>query len=502
MAFESGGYFAPSYLRAGAIAWIVLAALLVARPPHFAITSRALIAVAVLAAFAVWMGVSTTWSRDAYTGLADTQRTIAYVALFGLGVIAAGSGRLSARLAWAVLAVILVICTAGVLSRLYPDVVAPDTANAQFGNRLGYPLQYWNALGALAAIGIVLAAGLAADHRARLAPRSLAAGATLILAATVYLALSRGAVLALAVGLIVLLAIARNRVAVLATVALCVGGITLTLTLLDAHSALISDTATLAQVQAAGHAVGPAMLTLIVVVCVGQAGLAYASPRIADAFALAARGPLRRAPLVLGVLLALFALGGYAVKSQAVEGYVTKRTDSISHFVSRQWNDFLTPSAVTQTGTARLTSAHGTRSDLYRVALDAFKAHPLAGDGAGSFAVRWMRMRRFPEDVRNSHSLYLETLGDLGLVGGLLLLAFIATIVAGVVAMHRRPRGLNHTQLAAVTAALAVWLVHSGVDWDYQVPALWTCGLLLAATTFPHGRRRSPPPSTAAPDGN
>jgi O-antigen ligase len=288
---------------------------------------------------------------------------------------------------------------------------------------------------------------------------------------------------------------------VLATVALCAGGITLTLVRLGAHPALISDTATPAQVQAAGHAVGPVMLILIIAVCAAQAALAYASPRIAFAFALAARGPLRRAPLVVGAILVLFALGGYAVKSQSVEGYVTKRTDSISHFVSRQWNDFLTPSAVTQTGTARLSSAHGTRSDLYRVALDAFKAHPLAGDGAGSFAVRWMRMRRFPEEVRNAHSLYLETLADLGLVGGLLLLAFIATIVAGVVAMYQRPRGLNRTQLAAVSAAMAVWLVHSGVDWDYQVPALWTCGLLLAATTFPHGRRRSETAAAASPDG-
>lgn len=492
MAFDSGGYFAPGYLRAGAIAWIVLAVLLALRPPHFTITTRALIGVATLAGLAVWMGISTTWSSDAYTGLADTQRTITYVGLFGLGLIAAGSGRLSALLAWAVLIVIVVVCGAGLLSRLYPDVVAPDTANAQFGNRLSYPLQYWNALGALAAMGTVLAAGLAADRRGRTPARSLAAGATLILAATVYLTLSRGAVLALALGVIVLVALARNRIATLGTVGLCAGGIALTLVLLGAHPALISDTASVAQQRAAGHAVGPVLLILVLAVCGAQAGAAYASPRIASAVTLAARGPLRRLPLGLAAIVAAVALAGYAFDAAAVDGFVTKRSNSLSHFVSRQWNDFLTPSAVTQTGTARLTSAHGTRSDLYRVALDAFKAHPLAGDGAGSFGVRWMRMRRFPEEVRNAHSLYLETLGELGIVGGLLLLGFIATMITGIVAMRRRPRGLNRAQLAAVSAALAAWLLHSGVDWDYQVPALWTCGLLLAATTFPRGRPRSP----------
>jgi O-antigen ligase len=487
MAFDSGGYFAPSYLRAGAIAWIVLAVLLVLRPPHFVITTRALIAVGTLAGLAVWMGISTSWSSDAYTGLADTQRTIAYAGLFALGLIAAGSGRLASRLAWAVLTVIVAICAVGLLSRLYPDVVAPDTSNSQFGNRLSYPLEYWNALGALAAMGIVLAAGLAADKRARTILRAAAAGTSLILATTVYLTLSRGAVLALAVGLLVLLGLARNRISMLGTIAVCGGGIALTLVLLGAHPALISDTSTVAQQRTAGHRVGPILLLLVVAVAVTQAGTAYVTSRIASAASLA-RGALRRLGLALGGLAVVVALAGYLVDAGSIDSFVTKRSNSVQSFVSRQWNDFLTPSAVTQTGTARLTTAHGTRSDLYRVALDAFAAHPLVGDGAGSFGVRWMRMRRFPEEVRNAHSLYLETLADLGLVGGLLLLGFIATMITGVVAMRRRPGGLNRAQLAAVSAALAVWLAHSAVDWDFQVPALWTCGLLLAATTFPHGR--------------
>ena len=57
-----------------------------------------------------------------------------------------------------------------------------------------------------------------------------------------------------------------------------------------------------------------------------------------------------------------------------------------SRWLSDQWRDFLRPTTTLADGSARLTSAKGTRSDLYRVAVDAFEAHPLRGEGSGSDA--------------------------------------------------------------------------------------------------------------------
>jgi O-antigen ligase len=158
--------------------------------------------------------------------------------------------------------------------------------------------------------------------------------------------------------------------------------------------------------------------------------------------------------------------------------------------VSRQWQDFLRPTTGVEQGSARLTTAKGTRSDLYRVAFDGFEEHPLRGDGAGGFTVRWMQHRRVYEAVRDAHSLELETLGELGAVGGLILLAFLATLVWAAVRSRIRRAALPRAHAAAVGAACSVWVAHSAVDWDWQMPALTGCVLVLAATLYPVGTMR------------
>jgi O-antigen ligase len=136
-----------------------------------------------------------------------------------------------------------------------------------------------------------------------------------------------------------------------------------------------------------------------------------------------------------------------------------------------------------------LTTAKGTRSDYYGIALRAFGDHPLRGDGAGGFEVRAATERRNNESVRNAHSLYHETLGDLGLVGFGFLAMFIGAVAFGALKARVRPAALARPQAAAVSAAVAVWLVHNAVDWDWQMASVTTVGLLLAGLLFPEGRR-------------
>ena len=129
------------------------------------------------------------------------------------------------------------------------------------------------------------------------------------------------------------------------------------------------------------------------------------------------------------------------------------------------------------TAADRLVSVQSNRYEYWRVAGAVFADHPLRGIGSGSFQVEWLQRREIAEGVRDAHSLYLETAAELGLVGLLALAAFLAGVVlAARDALRREGAGA-----AGAVAALAVFGVHAGVDWDWEMPALALTAVLLAA---------------------
>src|SRR5204862_413341 len=80
---------------------------------------------------------------------------------------------------------------------------------------------------------------------------------------------------------------------------------------------------------------------------------------------------------------------------------------------------------------SRLISGAGTRYDYWRIAWHSFTAHPLAGVGAGNYDRPYFQQRATTEDVRQPHSIELQALSELGLVGALLLLGFLTALGIG-----------------------------------------------------------------------
>jgi hypothetical protein len=93
------------------------------------------------------------------------------------------------------------------------------------------------------------------------------------------------------------------------------------------------------------------------------------------------------------------------------------------------------------------------------------------------YQVIWEQRRPRFAFVINAHSLYLETMAELGLPGLLLLLTVVAAILAGLAA---RARGSRRSLYGALLAAAVVWALHAGVDWDWQMPVT-TLGFFAAA---------------------
>ena len=493
MAFDEGGYFPSAFTSAGAIAFLALAVFLVV-PSRQRVPRRALVAIVSLTALSCWIGLSGAWSVVPDIPLLDMQRAMLYLALFGLALLAADFGRHARVLVWSVLGVLTVVAGAGVLSRLQPDLLEVAVEASAGGYRLDYPLRYWNAFGALASLGAVLAFGLAADPRAATILRAAAAGASVPLVVAMYMSLSRGAWLALIIGLVVLAVMAPNRGSLLLVLLVAGGAATVATLRLRAYPALVSDPLAGSGQAAQGDSYMRELVALVALAVTAQAALTFA--RVPAALRERSQAIGRPALAAGAAVIVLLLLGGAA----ATGASVTQPASDAGDWIDRQWQDFLIPAAVpSRPGTERLLTTKGERSDPYRVALEGFKEHPLVGGGAGSFEVRYMRDRRIDLKLRDAHSLPLETLSELGAVGLFLLLVFLGAVAA---AARRAVAGkgvLRAQEAAAVFAAFVVWLAHVCVDWGWGMPALTGVAVVLCAALFPSGlRRRSSRGSVAA----
>lgn len=119
--------------------------------------------------------------------------------------------------------------------------------------------------------------------------------------------------------------------------------------------------------------------------------------------------------------------------------------------------------------------AMGDRPSYWRVALEDAGMHPLLGSGAGSFDDIWIAHRPIAVNVRDAHSLYLEVLAELGPVGLALLLAMLAAPLVGAARARGRP------VVAAAAAGYSAYLVHAGLDWDWEYPVVTLVGLACGA---------------------
>jgi tetratricopeptide (TPR) repeat protein len=158
--------------------------------------------------------------------------------------------------------------------------------------------------------------------------------------------------------------------------------------------------------------------------------------------------------------------------------------------ISDQFHRFVRPGLITTRDLrARLSDpGNNGRIDLWRVAWHQFKAAPAIGHGAGTFQNAWARYRPNILPARDAHSVYLEALDELGVVGLLLLLLVILTVL---VAVAVRIRGRGRPLYAAVFALLLGWALHAGVDWDWEMPVVTVVFFALGGFAVARSERRS-----------
>jgi hypothetical protein len=465
--FNAGGYFpATPAILAIVLAQILLVRIVQAPRPFEGLTLSTLVALGGLAAYALMTLLSALWSHASGRALIEFDRAWMYL----LALLLFGSVRATTQnLRWLVRGLLLgasVVCVAGLISRVLPNVwpTAPDVSN----QRLSYPVTYWNTLGLLAALGIVLALHLTCTLGERRPVRILAAAVLPLLAATLFFTFSRGAIAAGAIGLVVYVLCARPR-ALLSGV-LATAPPTVALIAVAYHANLLDtvDPTTPAAVSQ-GHHVA-AVAGLCACACAGLR-LIFAlvlDPRLLRrSLAPPRTDPGARRAALAGVLCVAVALG---------------LAFGAPHAVASDWSRFI-GGAPTRGGhdlRQRLTDpSNDGRTDLWRDALNGFTASPLHGYGAGTYQTLWDRGRPHFVYTINAHSLYLQAMAELG-VPGLALLAILVGAVLGGLSLRVRVRGPRRSLYGALLACAVVWVVRAGVDWDWEMPVV-TLGFFAAA---------------------
>lgn len=480
LSFESGGY----YPKTVAFAAVVLLLLLLAR---VALASSLVASVARLHAAAVvtfglfgaWTLISVAWSDATDRTIFAFDRVLLYLLVLVVFGLIEWTPELIRALVRGLAAAMVLVGVISLTSRVLPSLWPTTLAYAP--ERLGYPLGYSNAVGLMAALGLVLALALSADSREQGWIRAIFAAAVPLLAVTLYLTFSRGAIAALFVGLVVLAVTCREWG--LVSSALIVAPTSAVAVLVAHHARLLASShPQTAAAATQGRHVALAAAGSALVAAAGRLVLLRFDRRI-QASSMSAR--IRsHAGIVLFSGVAVIAVLLIAVHAPS--------------FISRQTSRFFSgaQSSVTPQGAAHLTTlSNEYRVDNWKAALVAYSHHPVTGTGAGTYQFSWIRYGKVPGlSFDYAHSLYLETLSELGPIGLALLVGALLAIVFALARGVRRDHGAVR---AALLAVAAMWLVRAGVDWDWEVPAVTVWFFAVGGMALSRGARLAVRPQRA-----
>jgi O-antigen ligase len=456
----SGGYFATSFGWATlAFAWAAIISLTIAAPV-WGWFDRIWLAAA--ACLCVYTFLSAAWAGSVGDAVDAGLRTLVYLTGIAGTLLVLRRGDLSCWLAGLVLGV-AGVCVYSLATRLFPTHFGGLNASSY---RLFVPVGYWNALGIFAGIALLLGLGVVALGRWRVL-RVLSAVALVLLAPTVYFTFSRGAWLALMIGAAAIVALGPNRLR-LVTAGLVLGAMPAVGVLLAWRSpALTQQTTTLAAASDAGRK----LALELVLLALGQAAVAVGY------VALSARIRVSRAwSRGAGIALTLAMAGALAAVFAVYGGPLTLARRAYDSFVS-------SPTGGTNLNSRLFSLSNDNRTVLWHAAWKQFEAHPLVGSGAGSFGRWWLAHRTSAYFVQNAHNLYVQTLGEFGLVGIVLLVALLGVPLVAAV------RARRHPLVAPALGGYVAYLVHASVDWDWQMPAVTLLALFAGGAIVIAARR-------------
>jgi NADH:ubiquinone oxidoreductase subunit 6 (subunit J) len=281
--------------------------------------------------------------------------------------------------------------------------------------------------------------------------------------------------------MLVFLALAGERLRLLVAAFCAAAGSAAAILVLDARSELADGILTSDVI----HSQGRSAAVLIGVICVLTA-LAYG---------FVSRFPIRapqvkvpRVAVIAGVILLAAAAVVAANPSQRFEDFKQKPSNPFaataggSGASSTPSDPASSESSVIDSASSHLLSSGGNgRWQFWGAAVDEFETKPIAGRGPGSYEAWWAQHGSISYFTRHAHSHYLQTLGELGAIGLLLLLVFLLAPVAALPGRLRGRTPRERNLVAASAGLVAGFLVALGIDWIWELPVVAVVGVIAIA---------------------
>ncbi len=414
---------------------------------------------ALLAALALWVGLTMAWSVAPDLSWAAFNRLLVYLAFALLGVLAT-QVRQPARTIAGGLALLLglVLCWA-LLGKVIPSLF-PDGARVA---RLRNPIGYWNSLALAAATAVPFSLWLASARGHARWVRTVGVLLLYVAELAVVLTYSRAGIAVAALAALGWVWVSRDRLESLAALAVAtpVAGLVALWAFsrpaltddLQAYADRVDDGAWFGVLLAAGAAVA--------------AGVAYW---------LAGRALSDRERTVwtrrLGWLAGIVALAAVAVVLAVKGGAI------LDEFRGTGGKE------VSQTPTRLAELSSSNRWRWWQEAWSLWKDAPLAGKGAATFEVARRDIRQGSITTTEPHNVALQFLAETGIVGFLLLLGAIGTGATAAVCAVRRAEGGERAAAAALALGLGAYVLHGLVDihWEFvavTAPAFFVLGALI-----------------------
>ncbi|MCB8914443.1 MAG: O-antigen ligase family protein [Thermoleophilales bacterium] len=468
LGLKAGGYDIGIRSEVGIIViWLALLGVACGLLPVSRVTRAGWVGVGLLGGLALFVGLGAlTWTESTERSMIEFSRVLMLLGTFVLVLLIQTRDGVE-RTVTGVAAGVTVIGIVALASRFDPDLFNVPVLPEGFStSRLSYPLEYWNGLAALMAVGLgplAWGAGAARD----LLTRALSAAAIPLVLSVIYLSASRGGAIAAAASMVVLLVLVPGRIKVL--LGLVVPGIATLIMfnfLNDRQELRDGNLGPIATSQ------GSEMITIavIVVLLVGliQALIAWGLERDGGFLPEVSRDTTQIVGAIAGVLalvVVVVALG--------------------SGFVGDKWNEFKQPQESGSTVERFGNLNSGARYEVWKSAWNASKEEPVTGIGPGTFEFWWARDGGDIQFMRDAHSLYLEFLAETGPLGFLLILFVIfGPIAFAAVRALGNGEARRRAPIAAAAAGMTGFAVAAGVDWAWEMTVLPVAFMALAASTL------------------